>query len=224
MTIKEAMETRHTVRKYIDRPIPQEIVQKLSERIAQNNEAHQLNLKLVTENDEAFGTVVKLIMAKNACNYIILAGNATEDTEEKIGYCGADIMLYAQTLGLNTWWIGGTYSKKGTKRNADLKENEKIVGIIAVGYGATQGTPHKSKKPEEISSYKGTAPEWFKNGVNAVLLAPTALNKQAFTITGEGNTVSMIYDKGVFSGVDLGIGKYHFEIGAGVEMFEWRSI
>lgn len=102
MTIKEAMETRHTVRKYIDRPIPQEIVQKLSERIAQNNEAHQLNLKLVTENDEAFGTVVKLIMAKNACNYIILAGNATEDTEEKIGYCGADIMLYAQTLGLNT--------------------------------------------------------------------------------------------------------------------------
>ena len=138
MTIKEAMETRHTVRKYISRRIPQEIVQKLTERIAQNNEAHQLNMKLVTENADAFGTVVTLIMAKNACNYIILAGDDTEDVDEKIGYCGADIILYAQTLGLNTWWIGGTYSKKGTKKNADLKENEKIPGSIAGGFGAPE--------------------------------------------------------------------------------------
>lgn len=221
MTLKEAMEKRHTVRKYTDRPIPQEIVQKLTERIDRNNETYHLNMKLVTENTEALGAAVKLIMAKGVRNYIILAGSAAKSTEENLGYCGADIMLYAQTLGLNTWWIGGTFSRKGVKRNAGLKENEKIAGIIAVGYGATQGVPHKSKKPEEISSYEGTAPEWFTNGVCAVLLAPTALNRQAFTIAGKGDTVSMTCNNGGFSDIDLGIGKYHFEIGAGEEKVVW---
>lgn len=222
MTIKEAMKTRHTVRKYENRMIPPEIVSLLTERIAKNNEAYHLDMKLITENSEAFGAVTKLILAKGIRNYIVLAGNEAADLDEKLGYCGTDIMLYAQTLGLNTWWVGGTFSKKGVKRNAGLTEREKIVGVLAVGYGATQGFPHKSKKPEEISSYKGTAPEWFINGVNAVLLAPTALNKQAFTITGEGSTVSMTCRNGSFSSVDLGIGKYHFEVGAGKENFQWR--
>lgn len=221
MTIKEAMEVRHTVRKYENRMMPPEIVSLLTERIVKNNEAYHLNMKLIRENSEAFGTVTKLILAKGIRNYIVLAGNEAADLEEKLGYCGTDIMLYAQTLGLNTWWVGGTFSRKGVKRNAAFAEREKIVGVLAVGYGATQGVPHKSKKPEEISSYKGTAPEWFINGVNAVLLAPTALNKQAFTIIGEGSTVSMTCRNGSFSGVDLGIGKYHFEVGAGKENFQW---
>ena len=90
-----------------------------------------------------------------------------------------------------------------------------------MGYGATQGVPHKSKRPEDIASYRGEAPEWFSRGVEAVLLAPTALNRQAFALQGEGRRVSMRCDSGVFSGVDLGIGKYHFEMGAGRENFDW---
>lgn len=223
MTIKEAIKKRHTVRKYTDRAIPQEIAAQLKERIAENNEKYHLSMKLVTENTEAFGAVLKLVLAKGVRNYIVLAGNETEGLDEKLGYCGADIMLYAQTLGLNTWWIGGTYSRKATRKTAGLKEAEKLAGIIAVGYGAAQGVPHKSKKPEDISSYKGTAPEWFKNGVDAVLLAPTALNRQAFMIRGEGSTVFMTCDNGAFSGIDLGIGKYHFEVGAGKENFRWGS-
>ena len=77
-----------------------------------------------------------------------------------------------------------------------------------------------SKRPEEVASYAGPAPEWFVKGVEALLLAPTALNRQAFTVRGEGRTVSITCG-GAFSGVDLGIGKYHFEIGAGREAFCW---
>ncbi|WP_325214577.1 nitroreductase family protein, partial [Oscillibacter sp.] len=89
------------------------------------------------------------------------------------------------------------------------------------GYGAVQGVPHRSKKPEEVAAYEGPAPEWFARGVEALLLAPTALNRQAFTVRGEGRRVSLTCDNGAFSGVDLGIGKYHFEIGAGRENFDW---
>ena len=30
----------------------------------------------------------------------------------KLGYSSADLMLYAQTLGLNTWWIGAPSTER----------------------------------------------------------------------------------------------------------------
>lgn len=222
MTIKEAMKERHMVRRYIDRKIPDDIIQKINERIACSNKEYGLSMSLVTDNDEAFNAVIKLILAKGVRNYIVLAGSDDDLTDEKLGYCGADIMLFAQTLGLNTWWVGGTFSRKGAGKNIALTDGLLISGVIAVGYGASQGVPHKSKIAEEIGSYEGDMPEWFKNGLEAVLLAPTALNKQAFNVSGRDKKVSMTCSNGIFSGVDLGIGKYHFEVGAGKENFEWQ--
>lgn len=221
MTMEEAIRTRHMVRKYTDRKLSQEIINQLIVRINENNDKYGLNLKLVTENTEVFNAIIKLILAKGVRNYIVLAGSNIANTDEKLGYCGADVMLYAQTLGLNSWWVGETFSRKGAQKNAGTTDAEKVTGIIAIGYGATQGVPHKSKTSEEISSYKGDTPEWFVKGVKAVLLAPTALNRQAFNIKGEGRKVSITCDNSAFSGTDLGIGRYHFEVGAGKENFEW---
>lgn len=184
-----------------------------------SNERRGLAMSLVTENTEAFGPALKLFLAKGVRNYLILAGPDRPGLDEAVGYCGADMMLFAQTLGLNSWWVGGTYSRKGVERNAAPGAG-KILGLIALGYGRTQGVPHRSKRPEEVASYAGPAPEWFVKGVEALLLAPTALNRQAFTVRGEGRKVSITCG-GAFSGVDLGIGKYHFEIGAGREAFCW---
>ena len=222
MTMKEAMHTRHMVRSYTNSPIPQTLVSQLQARIVRNNATYQLAMKLVTERTDAFQAVIKLVLAKGVRNYIILAGQDSAGLEERLGYCGADLMLYAQTLGLNTWWVGGTFRRKGVQKH--ISGDQKIAGIIAVGYGTTQGVPHKSKKPEDISTYRGVAPEWFKDGVDAVLLAPTALNKQAFSITGDGSLVSMACHNGIFSDIDLGIGKYHFELGAGTEHFHWDNL
>lgn len=219
MTIKEAMKERHMVRKYIDKPIPRELVEKLNARIRENNQVHDLSLSLVTGNADGLGAMAKML-GKGVKNYIILAGPNSVDLDEKLGYCGADMILYAQTLGLNTWWVGGMYNAKGAQKN--MKNNTmRVNGVLAIGYGQTQGVPHKSKTAAEISSYQGTTPQWFVDGVDALLLAPTALNKQAFTVKGDGNKVSLTCASGHFAGIDLGIGKYHFEVGAGKENFEW---
>lgn len=220
MTLEEAMRTRHTVRRYTDRKLPGDVLEQLRERVRENNETHGLAMSLVTENTEAFGPALRLLLAKGVRNYLVLAGRDKPGLDEKIGYCGTDIMLFAQTLGLNSWWVGGTYSRKGVRRNA-APEAEKLLGLIALGYGASQGVPHKSKGAEEIAAYEGEAPEWFTRGAEALLLAPTALNKQAFTLRGEGRKVSLTCENGIFSGVDLGIGKYHFELGAGKQNFDW---
>lgn len=219
MTLNEAAETRHTVRKYTDNKLPDDIIEKLNKRISDNNQKYGTSIKLITENTDALSAAVKLIMAKGVRNYIVLAGKDAPDTNEKLGYCGTDIMLYAQTLELNSWWVGGTFSRSGVRKNAP--EAQKIIGIIAVGYGEVQGIPHKSKSPEEVSKYDGAAPQWFTNGVKTALLAPTALNKQAFFIKGSGSNVTITYSGGILADTDLGIVKYHFELGAGKENFEW---
>ncbi len=221
MTIKEAMKSRHTVRKYKNEKLSAGITKALSGRISDNNDKYGLQMRLVTENDDAFGVILKLFLAKNVRNYIVLAGKDSKDLYEKLGYCGIDAALYAQTLGLNTWWIAGTYSKKKVAKLSNLTEGEKLAGIIAVGYGENGGVPHKSKKAGDISEYAGEAPDWFKSGVEAVLLAPTALNRQAFKIKGSGREVSITCSNGAFSGIDSGIAKYHFELGAGKENFDW---
>ena len=219
MTIKEAMRQRHTVRKYTDEPIAPELVEKLNARIKENNQKYALNLTLVTGNAEGVSALAKL-MGKGVNNYIVLAGEDAPDLDEKLGYCGADVMLYAQTLGLNSWWIGGMCNVKGAQKNLNAGA-ARVNGVLAVGYGQTQGTAHKSKSASQISRHNGAAPQWFADGVDALLLAPTALNRQAFKVRGDGNKVSITCDSGHFAGIDLGIGKYHFEVGARKENFEW---
>ncbi len=216
MDLKEAMQQRHMVRKYTDRKIPADIVEKLNGRVKQNNEQYGLSIRLMTNDKSAVPGVIKLILAKGVNNFFIMAG--PEGADEMCGYCGADLMLYAQTLGLNTWWVGGTYNRKGA---AEKSEGATPVGIIAVGYGQTQGVPHKTKTVEQVSSYAGDVPDWFKEGVAAALLAPTALAKQAFVINGDGNKVHIDCNNGIFTGVDTGLVKYHFELGAGKDHFKW---
>ena len=98
----------------------------------------------------------------------MLAGKECSDLDEKLGYCGADLCLYAQTLGLNTWWVGGMFNSKGAMKHLETKD-VRINGVIAIGYGQTQGVQHKSKTAAEISQYNGTAPQWFVDGVDALL-------------------------------------------------------
>ena len=220
MTLKEAMKQRHMVRKYTDKPLSGELVREIEARLEEHNKANGLALKLVCGNADGLHWIARVLMGKGVRNYIVLAGEDSPKLDEKLGYYGMDAMLFAQTLGLNSWWIGGLCSKKGALKHLDRKD-VKIRGVIPIGYGISAGVPHKSKKAEDIAVYKGNIPQWFKDGVEAVLLAPTAMNKQGYTIVGEGNRVSMTNSDGVFADVDLGIGKYHFELGAGKENFEW---
>ena len=220
MTIKEAVKQRHMVRKFTDKPIPADLAELLNARIAENNAAHGLNLKLVTGNSDGIGGMAKMLLTKTVHSYIVLAGKDRADLDEKLGYCGADLCLYAQTLGLNTWWVGGMFSGKGAMKHLETKD-VRVNGVIAIGYGQTQGVPHKSKTAAEISQYNGAAPQWFLDGVEALLCAPTALNKQPYMVKGDGDRVSLTAGEGHFAGIDLGIGKYHFEVGAGKDNFHW---
>ncbi|MGN1074703.1 MAG: nitroreductase family protein, partial [Eubacteriales bacterium] len=153
-------------------------------------------------------------------NYIALIGKKGADFEEKCGYYGERLVLKAQTLGLNTCWVAMSYRKIPSA--FELASGERLCVVIALGYGSTQGVPHRSKAVDAVTRTDGPAPEWFRRGAEAALLAPTAMNQQQFRFTLHGDRVSAAPGRGFYTRVDLGIAKYHFELGAGRENFRWN--
>ena len=170
MTLQEAIEARHSVRAYKNEPLTDDVVKALEEQIAVLNREGKLHMQLILNEPKAFqgtvlnregklhmqlilnepkafqGTMAKYGKFRNANNYIVMAGKKAEDLDERIGYYGEHLVLLAQTLGLNTCWVGLSYSKvAGTY---ELGEDEKIACYIAIGYGETQGVSHKIKTVE----------------------------------------------------------------------------
>lgn len=209
------MEQRHSVRAYLNKPIPEEVVEKLNAEIETVNKESGLHFQLVTNEPEAFGGFIpKYGRFKNVHNYIICAGKETPDFDERYGYYGERLVLYAQSLGLNTCWVGLTVSRKKVRQR--VPDSEKMGCVISLGYGENQGVFHKNKKVEKITSVPAPWPLWFKDGMKGAMLAPTAVNSQRFKIglTPEGK-VTISSTGGAYSDVDLGIVKYQFQAAAG---------
>lgn len=227
MTLQEAIEARHSVRAYKNEPLADDVVKALEKQIAVLNREGKLHMQLILNEPKAFqGTMAKYGKFRNANNYIVMAGKKAEDLDERIGYYGEQLVLLAQTLGLNTCWVGLSYRKVEDAYN--VGKDEKLVCVIAIGYGETHGVTHKVKSVEQVSNASDLTPAWFKKGVEAALLAPTAVNQQKFSFeyVGMSNNRHQIRAKKGFSmigysRIDLGIAKCHFEIGAGKENFKW---
>lgn len=228
MTIQEAIEARHSVRAYKGQPLAADIVEVLEEKISELNEKGHLHMQLIRNETKAFqGKLAKYGKFRGVNDYIVMAGQKADDLDERIGYYGEQLVLLAQTLGLNTCWVGLSYSKvPGTYV---LEAGEVIEAYISIGYGETQGVSHKIKRVEQVSNANDLTPSWFRQGVEAALLAPTAVNQQKFFFeyipARDGKPVRVLAKRNFsligFTQMDLGIAKCHFEIRAGKENFEW---
>lgn len=218
----ELVRQRHSVRSYTDRKIEGNIKKELEEIITECNKEGNLNIQLFLDEPKAFDTFMAHYgKFNNVKNYIVLIGEKSKKLDEKGGYYGQKIVMKAQELGLNTCFVALTYGKR--KIPYKLKEKEKIVSTIAIGYGLTQGVSHKSKTFSEVSKTNDNAPKWYQKGIEFALLAPTAMNQQKFTFELlENNQVEIEAGKGFYTKVDLGIVKYNFELGAGKENFNWK--
>lgn len=220
MDLTEAMQQRHSVRQYTPTPIGAEVLEALENEIAACNKESALHLQLVKDEPKAFdGFLAHYGKFGGVRNYIALIGKKSADLDEKCGYYGEHLVLKAQQLGLNTCWVAMTFRKVPSA--FQIGSGEKLTAVIALGYGMTQGVAHKSKAPCDVSDAKEPAPDWFMAGVKAALLAPTAMNQQKFTLTYAGGKVNAKAGLGFYAKIDLGIVKYHFELGAGKDPSVW---
>ena len=227
MTLQEAVVARHSVRQYQEKPIEAEIIKRLNEEIALCNQEGGLHIQLVTDEPKAFaGGMAKYGKFSGVSNYLAMVG--PKGADEAIGYYGERLVLLAQTLGLNSCWVGLSFKKQPDQYT--VADNEKLYCVIALGYGATQGMQHLMRPMEKFLGAQASRLQinnlldWFRRGMEAALLAPTAVHQQRFefellddhTVAARARFTLIGYGK-----MDLGIVKYHFEVGAGKENFSW---
>ncbi len=218
MKTLELMKARHSVRHFIDRPLDAETIDALQAEIDACNAESGMHIQLITDEPEAFHAGKPTYGQFKGCrNYLTIVGPKGKD--EETGYYGERIVLKAQELGVNSCWVALTY-RKGKTQGVE-SNGEKRYLVVALGYGETDGATHKIKSISDVSDYKTGDPDWYKAGIEAALLAPTAMNQQKFRFERNGNKVKAKAGMGFYTNIDLGIVKYHFELGAGKEHFTW---
>lgn len=212
MEIIELMKERHSVRQYTDKKIEKEKREVLNTLIAKINQKAGLHIQIIYDEPKCFNSMMAHYGKFDGVNNYIALVREKSKSDESLGYYGEQIVLKAQELGLNTCWVAMTHGKS----KAQIDKGEKLVCLISLGYGKTAGAAHKSKKLSEVCNYKKDMPEWFLSGMEAALLAPTAMNRQKFYFELlPDNSIKITCGKGLYTKLDLGIVKYHFEVVSG---------
>ena len=215
------MNSRHAVRQYTDEEITGEVLNALKDEIKRIEKESHIKFNLVLNEPLAFDCYLSNKLGfKGVKNYIVITGPKGFENEMLGGYYGEQIVLKAQQLGLNTCWVAHTFSKKKLQYN--LEKGEQLICVITIGYGETQGKSHKNCSIDKLCDFRGDMPHWFMSGMDTAMLAPTAKNEQKFCLVLRNrNEVTLKSRGGSCKGVTLGIVKFHFEIGAGKENFEF---
>jgi len=222
MTLQEAIVARHSVRQYQEKAIETAVVGRLNEEIALCNREGGLHIQLVLNEPQAFNSgMVKYGNFRGVHNYLAMVGSKGAD--EAIGYYGERIVLTAQTLGLNSCWVGLSVGKQPDRYT--VAAGEKLYCVITLGYGANQGVQHPMRPMEKCYKASGELPDWFRRGMEAAMLAPTAVHQQKFEFElVDAHTVAARarFSLVGWAKIDLGIVKCNFELAAGKENFAWQ--
>lgn len=226
----DALLQRHSVRAYTAKPIPNDIARALEERAAQANAQAGLHLQLVRNEPTAFkGWRARYNRFAQVHNYLaVIARPEVPNCDMRCGYYGEQLVLLAQALGLNSCWTALAYKRRVLARYA--APGEKTIMVIALGYGQNPGEVRPSRPLASLCTLPAgmlltQTPEWFRAGVQAASLAPTALNLQNFKVElmEDLATVDIQSTQGPMTALAAGIARYHFEVGAGAGAFTWKT-
>lgn len=235
VTRLEAIQARRSRRKYLQAPISAPIAERLQALLDAYCAEGDVDMRLVLNNGDAWNGLLKSYgMFSGVQSYAgLIHQKGDVEALERLGYYGELWVLEATALGLGTCWVGGSFRRALCP--FDLKEDQMIACTIAVGNveASLSGkeaiirriTHRKVKTVEEMSVVQGDAPAWFAQGMQAVLAAPSAVNRQPVTFRAEQGCVTAsipdVTDMGAV--LDLGIAKLHFALGAGGGAWTWGN-
>ena len=225
----DAISKRMSVREYGEEIVKPELCDKIDafiEKINKEEDIFQSKTRflLMREDFSRFWTFGFIGGSK-----YWLCGCTNKDKEfSEVAFClkMEKIILYITSLGLDTCWLGGTYTASCFTKALNLTENEKLVCVSPVGYR----NPNKKglvsyfmkrKRNEWAKNFffeKGNQPmtedkcDFFnKDIIEAIRWIPSGMNKQNYSVVFKEHTAH------VFAGsswglMDGGIAMAHVEI------------
>jgi nitroreductase len=178
----------------------------------------------------ALGTYGKV---KDAPAYMaIIADSRKPNYQEVAGYTAEGLILEATSMGLSTCWVAGFFNPYAAAKQFPLQSGERILAVSPLGYSSeTQtfeekilsGFAHIQKRLPLAKMVSGLEPSrypgWLPDALEAVRLAPSAMNRQPWRIYIESNSVLFstsggLTDFNVSKRLDCGIAMLHFEVAA----------
>lgn len=221
--MRHAIEERISRRTFTTEPLSPTFISNIQSMLDQLNQESGLSFQFEEDGSEAFASARKTYgMFKNVRSMILLKGDeTTNDFKERIGYYGEKLGLDLVDLGLGTCWVGGTFDRD----TFALEEGEALPAVLLVGQigkvtlkdRVMIKNAHEKRKPLSARIDSDTdLPDWVLQGMESVIPAPSAVNKQKPHFNYKNGVLSAkVPDDYVADLIDLGIAKFHFEQGAG---------
>jgi len=178
--ITETIQRRYSCRHYKKQPLQDDQLHKLRdfiESLAPGPFNSQIRFDLIAATVEdrnalsGFGTYGFI---KNTPAFIIGASNPSDYHLEDYGYLLERIILYATSLGLGTCWLGGTFSKSRFAKQIELRQDEQMPAVAAIGEIANPNQKRQGLVSQLARAHKRLPwQELFFNFTVGVPLLPT---------------------------------------------------
>jgi len=205
-SVIEVIQARYSCRTYQERPISLLVQQQLAgfmetHAVGPMGTHARLLLVAATEEDrQALKGLSTYGFIKGATGFILGAIPAGEMHQEDFGYVMEHAILYATSLGLGTCWLGGTFAKSRFAAKLELRRDELLPAVTAIGYCAAKRRVLESlirqqanadrRLPWERLFFDGAfgvpldqnAAGAFATVLEMVQIGPSASNKQPWRI------------------------------------------
>lgn len=236
MSMLDLIRSRRSVRTFDGKPLPEETAMAILEYAQNADNPYNIPITWKLLDAAEYGLNSPVITGTD----IFIAGKSPRapHAEEAFGYTFEKVVLFAQSLGVGTTWIGGTMNRDAFEKAIGLTAGEMMPCVSPLGYPARKMSIRETMMRKAIKAdSRFSFEEIFCNGsfdkplkkedagkltdaLEAVRLAPSAVNKQPWRALVKDGAVHFYekpspgyVDKDGFDmqKVDLGIALCHFE-------------
>lgn len=226
----DAIPVRHSRRSYTGDPVARADLDALDALAARWTPWSGARAVLVREAPQSMfagivGAYGGISHAPSALAFI----GAGEGRAEEVGYTGEGLVLEAASRGLDTCWVAGLFSAHQTAGLVGLQPGERVYAVAALGHARDAVTVKerllfaagrsKHRRPlEETAPGSEAWPTWARAAVEAVRVAPSAMNRQPwrFALAEDRLVLRLagIDTPRTSKHLDGGIAMLHAEVGA----------
>lgn len=234
--IMDLIRRRRSVRTFAPQEIPAELLNKLMTFADSITNPYGVPVWFKLLNAKEHGLSSPVI--SGAEWYIAAAVEECPNCSEAFGYSFETLVLYAQSLGLGTTWLGGTMNRGSFERAMELLDGEQMPCVSPLGYAAEKmslretimrkGCKADTRNAFEELFFDGSFPKpltreragKLQQPLEAVRLAPSAVNRQPWRAVVTEDAVHFYVKKlmGVavpaMQRIDMGIAMCHFALTA----------
>lgn len=230
--ITEIIKARHSVRNYENRPLSNDLVQKIEKYIDNLDNPFNKNIKVKLLKKDTPDKEFKLGtygVIKGASYYLAVACKKEDFCFEALGYTFEKVVLYCTSLGLGTVWLGGTFNKGEFAKAMNLSDDEILPIVSPVGYEGGKKSMIATLIGNNNSKRKKYSELFFDNSFNnplsknlskeyigaleMVRVAPSSVNKQPWRVVKINNDFHFYnVSKRDMNKIDIGIALCHFHL------------